>query len=110
MVFGQLLESEWGVRFVEEQYAWQSGDGTTLFGLEVRTPTIQEAQNKRETVQSERVQCVKVDTSTLDDQKAWTCVKTPGSYGKNRIKKLVTCGSDKDLPLTCKKHEIADVR
>ena len=34
------------VHSVEEQYGWQSGDGTTLFGLEVRTPTIEKVQNK----------------------------------------------------------------
>ena len=35
-----------GVRSVEEQYEWQSEDGTTLFGLEVRTSIKEEAQNK----------------------------------------------------------------
>ena len=39
------------------------------FGLEVRTPTMEEAQNKGETLQSENVRCVKVDTPTSDDQK-----------------------------------------
>ena len=34
------------VHSVEEQCAWQSGDGTTLFGLEVRTPNIEKVQNK----------------------------------------------------------------
>ena len=42
-----------GVHSVEEHCAWQSGDGTTLFGLEVRTPTMEEAHNKVETLQSE---------------------------------------------------------
>ena len=62
----------------------------------MRTPTIEEAQNKEETVQSEKVQCVKVDTPTLDDHKAWNSVKTSDSHGKNRIKKHVTCDIDMD--------------
>ena len=36
-------KGESGVHSFEEHYAWLSGDGTTLFGLEVRTPTIEEA-------------------------------------------------------------------
>ena len=68
------------------------------FGLEVRTPTMEEPENKGETLQSENVQCVKVDTPTSDVQKTWQCVKTADSAVKTRIKKLVTC----------KKHEIAD--
>ena len=44
-----LGKGESGVHSFEEQYAWLSGDGTTLFGLEVRTPIIEEAQNKEET-------------------------------------------------------------
>ena len=79
------------VHSVEEQYARQSGDGT----LEVRTPTIEEAQNKGETLQSEHVQCVKVDRPT-SDQKTWKCVKTTDYDAENRIKKLVTWNSDKD--------------
>ena len=59
-------QGESGVHSVEEQYAWQSRDGTTLFGLGVRTPTNEEAQNKGETVQSANVQCGKADTPTLD--------------------------------------------
>ena len=61
------------------------------FGLEVRTSTIEEAQNKEETLQSENVQCVKFDTPTSDNQKTWKCVKTADSAVKRRIKKLVTC-------------------
>ena len=59
-----------GVHSVEEQYAWQSGPGTTLFGLEVRTSNTEEAQNKGETLQNENVQCAKVATSTLE-KKTW---------------------------------------
>ena len=61
----------------------------------MRTPTIEEAENKGETLQSENVQCVKVDTPTLD-QKSWKSVKTADSDVEHRIKKLVTCNSDKD--------------
>ena len=93
MIFGPTVKSS--VHSVEEQYAWQSGDGTTLFGLEVRTPTTEEAENKGETLQSENFQCVKVDTPTLD-QKNWKSVKTTDYDLEHRIKKLVTCNSDKD--------------
>ena len=56
------LDRKSGVHSVEAQDAWQFGDGTTLFGLEVRTPTIEEAQNMGEAVRSAKVQSVKVDT------------------------------------------------
>ena len=52
-------KGESGVHYVVEQCAWQSGDGTTLFGLEVRTSTIEEAQNKVGALLSESVQCGK---------------------------------------------------
>ena len=44
---------------------------------------MEEAQNKRETLQSENFQCVKVDTPTLDDQKTWKWMKTADSAVKN---------------------------
>ena len=66
------------------------------FGLKVRTPTIEEALNKAETLQSENVQRVNVDTPTSDDEKTWTCVKPADSAVETRIKKLVTCTSDKN--------------
>ena len=78
-----------------EPYAWQFGDGTTLFGSEVRTPTIVEAQNMREIVRSGKVHSVKVDTPVLD-QKPWICVKTSGSDEQIPFKKFATCSSDKD--------------
>ena len=37
------------VHSVEEQYAWHSGDGTSWFVLEVKTPTIEKPQNKEST-------------------------------------------------------------
>ena len=89
------LDRNSGVHSVLEPYAWQFGDGTTLFGLEVRTPTIEEAQNMRETVRSGKVHSVKVDTPALD-QKPWICVKTAGSDEQIPSKKLATCSSDKD--------------
>ena len=51
---------------------------TAYFVLDwkVRTSTIEEALNKAETLQSENVQRVNVDTPTSDDEKTWTCVKT----------------------------------
>ena len=62
---------ESGVHSVLEPYALQFGDVTTLFGWEVRTPTIEEVQNKGEIVRSGKVQSVNVDTPT---QKLCTCV------------------------------------
>ena len=77
-----------GVHSVEEQYAWQSGDGTTLCELEVWTPTIEEAQNKGETVQSEKVECMTTETPASDDQKAWKCATTTDSEGKIESRNL----------------------
>ena len=69
----------------------------------MRTPTIEEGQNTEGTLPSANVQCVKVDTPTLDqsgnvqcvkvdtptlDQRTWKCVKTTDSDVKNRIEKL----------------------
>ena len=71
-----------------EQYAWQSGDGTTLFELEVRTLTIEEAQNKVGALLSENVQCGKHHTPILD-QKPRTCVNTAGPDVKKMIQE--TC-------------------
>ena len=59
-------KGELGVHTVEAQSAWQSGDGTTLFGLEVRTTTIEEAQNKESLCRMKKVQWVKIDATTLD--------------------------------------------
>ena len=99
MTWNDLWVSSWkgksGVRSVEEQHAWQSGDDTTLFEMEVWTPPCEEAQNKGETVQSEKVECVKTETSVFDDQKAWKCWTTMDSERKSRINKLVMGDSDK---------------
>ena len=54
----------------------------------MRTPTKKETQNKEWTVQSEKVQCVKVDTPTLGYQKAWKCAKTMDSEGKIESRNL----------------------
>ena len=89
------MDRKSGAHSVEAQDAWQFGDGSTLFGLEVRTPTIEEAQNMEENVRSAKFQSVKVDTPTLD-QKLSTCVKTAGSEEQIRFKKLATCSSDKE--------------
>ena len=72
-----------GVHPVEEQYAWQSEDDITLFGLEVRTLINEEAQNKGETLQCENVQCGNAHTPVLD-QKPRKCVKTVGSDVKKK--------------------------
>ena len=91
----QVFGRNSGVHSVLEPYAWQFGDGTTLFGLEVRTPTIEEVQNMRKTVRSGKVHSVKGDISALD-QNLWICVKTAGSDEQISSKKLATCHSDKD--------------
>ena len=61
----------------------------------MRTPINEEAQNKGETLQCERVQCGKARTPFLD-QKPPKYVKTAGSEVQNRYNKFVTCYSDND--------------
>ena len=83
-------------RSLGQQYTWQSGDGTTLFGLEVRTPTVEEAQDLGEPLQSENVQCVKFLILLLWIRKPGH-VRQQGILTKEiRIKKLVTFNNDKD--------------
>ena len=61
----------------------------------MRTPINEEAQNKGETLQCERVQCGKAHAPFLD-QKPRKYVNTAGSDVQNRFKKLVKCDSDHD--------------
>ena len=63
--------------------------------MEVWTPPCEDVQNKGETVQTEKVECVQTETSLLDDQKAWKCWKTLDSEWKSRSNKFVMGDSDK---------------